>query len=88
MTIIKTYELVEKWSTCWADGEFTYEETETILQAAGYFKYEYGGYQDNNGNGDFYSYEEFRKLLMNGEEIPYAPKVDKNFKFLYKEEEA
>lgn len=40
----------EKWDEYWADGEFTFEETELILQAAGYHKREDGFYWDENGS--------------------------------------
>lgn len=139
-TIDRETELKEMWDFCWEDGEVTFEETELILQAAGYFINEFGFYEDStgrvidsgiaydfilsgfvfqkqedgsfelvsdleenyedydveavndwirsygyqieynndipcvyDGNGDYYSYEEFAELLLNGNEIPYAP---------------
>lgn len=39
----------EKWNTYWADGEFTFEETELMLQTVGYHKREDGLYEDKNG---------------------------------------
>jgi len=41
--------LEQKWNEYWADGEFTFEETELFLQEAGYEKSETGLYEHNNG---------------------------------------